>query len=204
MNPLSIVAPYSPLTFIENLPGYNNNWQTDEMLDLMREILESGNYYWIGVNFPTGGDTTIPALGTVNGSVQVPAGSYVVSMNYFCDPGTSLSPINPGGIKLKLWDKGSKASIFYGDYALDRTVMSNMQLEYGVGNGVGPSDPGSNADTPFGAGLLLSPFIVTPPGVLNWEIVNLDTNANGAVVQVLLSIAVPINANSIGMRKITR
>ena len=199
MNPLSIVAPYDITTFIQNLPGYNSNWQTDEMLDLMREILESGNYYWAGINFPKGNATTIPALGTVNGSVQVPAGSYVVAMNYFCDPGT-----NPGGIKLKLWDKGSKASIFYGDYALDRTVMSNMELEYGQGNGVGPSDPGSNKDIPFGQGLLLSPFIVTPPGLLNWEIVNLDTNVLGAVVQVMLSVAVPINNNTIGMRQIVR
>jgi hypothetical protein len=204
MNPLLIDAPYSITQFIENLPGYNSNFMTDEMLDLYREIIESGNYYWQGACFPVGAATRIPVIGTLNGSLQIPAGSYITSMTYYCDPGTTQTPVNPEGIKIKLYDKGSKASIFFGDYALDRTVMSNMALRYGIGTSTPPTDQGSNVDNPVGPNLLMSPFIVTPPGMINWEIVNLSSDVDGAVVQVMLGVAVPISKGSIGNQQVKR
>jgi hypothetical protein len=201
MNPLSIVAPYSITQFIDNLPAYNSNYMTDEMLDLMREIAESGNYYWSGVSFPKGATAslTIPALGTLNGSVQIPAGSYVTAITCYND-GTN----NPGGYKVSLFDKGSKSSLVYGSYSLERPIMSNMQAQYGVGTSFPPSDQGSNLDNPFGPNLLLTPFIITPPGLLNWEVVSLDSNVAGMLVQVMLACAIPINNNTIGKRQIVR
>lgn len=189
-NPLSIVADYDELQFINNLQAYNGSRGTDEMLDMMREIQQSGNYYWQGVCFPTGGNTTVGAYATVNGTIQVPSGSWVTGM-------TSYNVVGGAGFKFKLYDKGSKASIFYGDYAKANVVSSVMQL---IPNNP-PSDAGMNGDSPFGPNLLMNPFIINDPGVLGWEIVNLDSIP--AVLQVMLSIAVPINAQSIGQRLIT-
>jgi hypothetical protein len=77
-----------------------------------------------------------------------------------------------------------------------------MQVRYGVGTTTPPSDPGMNGDDPFGPAYLMSPFIISSPGVLGWELVNL--NAVTAVFQVLLSIAVPINKQSIGHRTVSK
>jgi hypothetical protein len=65
--------------------------------------------------------------------------------------------------------------------------MSNMQVKYGAGN----------ENPPFGTGYLLSPFIVTPPGILGWELVSNDVSGTNQIVQVMLSCAVPINSQSI-------
>lgn len=189
-DPLSIVAPYDELEFIQKLNAYDSCKGTDEMLDLMREVQTSGNYYWQGVVFPGSSDLSVASQTTVNGTIQVPPGSYITGINYYSS--------NNAGIKFKLYDKGTKASIFYGDYALDRLVASNMQIHYGQGSDFPPSDLGSNLDNPFGTGLLMNPLIVTPPGILGWEIVNLATAAN--TVQVLLCVAVPISNQSIGTK----
>ena len=73
-------------------------------------------------------------------------------------------------------------------------VSSNM-LTTGI-YATNPSDIGSNQDIPFGPSYLLSPFIVTKPGVLGWEIVNESASTN--VIQVMLACAVPINQKSVG------
>lgn len=194
LNPLTLVADDDgALQFLTNLGQYSSCEGTDIMLDLMREIQLSGNYQWYGLVFPGQGNTTIGPQQTANGTVQVPAGSYVTGITHFNDP-----IVNPEGYKIKIYDKGTKASIFYGDYALERTISSNMQVIYGVGDTNPPTDPGMNSDDPFGPNLLLSPFIITPPGVLGWEIVNLSVAA--AQIQVLLSCAVPINSQSTGLK----
>ena len=204
-NPLNIEAPFDELQFINNLAAYDSSPGVIEMLELVKEIQLSGNYYWQGYSFPTGGNTTIPGNGTVNGSIQVPQGTYVTSITHYdivedeVRGGTGY----PGlGFKFKLYDKGSKASIFYGDYAMNRTVSSNMQLQYGVGAHPLPSDPGMNPDSPFGPNYLMSPFIINEPGVLGWEVVNLDPNA--AQIQVMLACAVPINRQSIGQKNVQK
>lgn len=193
-NPLSISGvDYDENQFINNLPAYNASRGTDEMLDLIREIQQSGNYYWQGVSFPNGVNTTVGAYATVNGTIQVPQGSYVTGITHYEET---------AGFKFKLYDKGSKASIFYGEYSLARIVSSNMQLQYGVGDSNPPTDQGSNLDNPFGTNLLMSPFIINNPGVLGWEVVNLSSAAQ--VIQVLLQIAIPINKQSIGNRVIEK
>lgn len=202
---LEIDAPYSELQFIDNLMAYNASRGTDEMLDLIREIQTSDNYYWQGYSFPTGGLTTVPGYGTVNGTMQVPQGTYVTSITHYDQVEDEVRGAlgAPGwGFKFKLWDKGSKASIFYGDYSLNRIVSSNMQIRYGVGANVPPTDAGMNNDSPFGPNYLMSPFIINVPGVLGWEVVNLDPNP--AQIQVMLACAVPVNKQSVGQKIVSR
>lgn len=186
-NPLTLDAPYDELQLINLLPGYDASQGTDELLDLVRMIQTSGNYFWQGNVFPGANDISVAAKATVNGTIQVPPGTYITSIQYYDS--------DDAGFKFKLYDKGTKASIFYGDYALERTIASNMQLGYGVGHNNPPTDAGSNLDNPFGPGYLMSPFIVTPPGILGWEIVNLSASA--ATLQVLLCCAVPLTNRSI-------
>lgn len=185
-NPLSMNAPYGELQFIQNLAPYDCNVGVDELLDLSREIQQSGNYFWQGVAIPASANTTVGALQTINGSVSIPDGSYVTAINFFSD-----SAVNPEGYKIKIYDEGTKASIFYGEYAKTVLVASSMQLQLGQGAIPAPSDPGMNDDRPFGLGYLMSPFIITKPGKLGWEIVNLSTV--NAVIQVMLCVAVPAN-----------
>jgi hypothetical protein len=187
-NPLTAInAPYlGVLQFIQNLSPYDCNTGCDEMLDLIREIQQSGAYFWQGVAIPNSINTTIPALQTLNGTAHLPEGSYITAITCFGD-----SVVNPEGFKFKLYDEGTKASIFFGDYALERTVASDMQTLYGVGNINAPTCPGMNADNPFGPNYLLSPFVITKPGIIGWEIVN--QSVADAVIQLMLSVAIPAN-----------
>lgn len=183
-DPLSMNAPYDgALQFLHNLEIYKTCTGTDEMLDLVREIQFSGNYYWQGTVFPRTDLTTIPAQATLNGSVNIPAGSYVTGIQAYGDP-----IANPAGYKIKIYDKGTKASIFYGDYCFYNIVSSDMQVQ---------SNPDDSVNSPiFGQNYLMEPFIITSPGVLGWEIVNLDLSP--AVIQLMLCCAVPINKRTVG------
>lgn len=175
--------PYGPTTLLDTLSGYDSCQGNSEQLDLARFIQESDNYFWTGAAFPSIAQVPayrVPALTTINGSIQLPPGTFVVSISSFSE--------QPEGIKFKLYDKGTKASIFYGDYALDSLVTGD---EIPV-----------PANEPFGPGYMMSPFIITPPGVLNWELTNLS--ASDALIQILCNCAVPINNQSLNTRMIKR
>jgi hypothetical protein len=188
-------------SFLDSLPGYDSSSEVSEMLDLMRNIQESELYYWQGVSFPFGAATAIPAQMTVNGSVQLPPGTIITAINYYGDPGAARG-VNPEGMKFRLYERGSQSSIIYGDYVFDKLIASNMQMQYGVDQPYVPSCPGMNGDSPFGPAYLMNPFIVTAPGVLTWEIVNLSVLA--ANIQVLLCCAVPILDSTINQMIIKR
>jgi hypothetical protein len=195
-NPLSIVAPYDTCQVINNcLQSYNTWGANDQQLDLIRDIQYSGNYYWQGLAIPGVSNRNVAANATINGTVVIPPGTYVTSIGVYASLWAARQgPLGSGGFKFKLYDKGTKASIFYGDYALDVTVGSQGDLG-SIYNPV-PSDTGMNTDIPFGPAYLMSPFIITGPVVLGWEIVNLANDTN--LIQMLLSCAVPINSKSIG------
>lgn len=172
--------PYDSNVLLDNLSGYDSSEGSNQQLDLARLINDSGNYFWTGAAFPSVAQVPayrVPALNTINGSIQLPPGSYVVSMLSFSE--------QPEGIKFKLYDKGTKASIFYGDYALASLV---------TGEGAAP--------LAFGPSYLMSPFIVTPPGVLNWELTNLS--GSDSLIQILCNCAVPINNQSLNTRLIKK
>ncbi len=184
-DPFSITGiDYGVNQFTDNLPGYNANQGVGELLDLVREIQLSGNYYWQGMPFPVGGATTVAGNATVNGTIQVPQGTFITSITHY----NSLD----AGFKFKLYDKGSKASIFYGDYSKEGLVSSPMSPDTNPYGGV----------MPFGPAYLLSPLIVTDPGVMGWEVVNLSSSSQ--VLQVMLAMAVPINKQSVGHKIIQK
>ena len=179
-NPTSISGvDYDENQFINNLPAYDVNVGTYAMLELIKQIQTSGNYYWQGASFPNGANTVVPAGVTLNGSIQVPQGTYVTSMQGYLAEGAA-------GYKLKIFDKGSKASIFYGDYIRNGLVDSSMAQF---------ANPYGDDILPFGPGYVMSPFIINDPGVLGWEVVNLDL-VNPQTIQVMLALAVPINSQS--------
>jgi hypothetical protein len=191
----SIDYPYDENQFINQLQAYNTWKGNDELLDLMREIQSSKNYYWQGLCFPdssylpnsfAGAGNGVAGGGTLSGTLVIPVGTYVTSITHYSS--------QSDGFRFKLYDKGTKASIFYGDYSYEKPVSSNMMT--GGIYATTPSDAGSNSDIPFGPGYLMSPFIVTKPGVLGWEIVNESSSVN--VIQVMLACAVPINQKSVG------
>ncbi len=187
------------LQTINNLPAYDGSVGVDEMLDLVREIQQSGNYYWVGVVFPGSNDILASGGVTLSGTIPLPSGTYVTSIQFYNDYVT-----NPKGFILKLYDKGTKASIFYGDYALAGTVASNMQEQVGVSNSNPPTDGGSNLDNPFGPNYLMSPFIITPPGILGWELTSKGDVETQANMQVMLACAVPITAASINAKIVSK
>jgi hypothetical protein len=192
-DPLSIVAPYDENQFINNcLQAYNTCSWNDEQLDLIREIQQSGNYYYEGLVIPGVANRLVGPLATVNGSAVIPPGTYVTSIN--CYASMWEQQANVGGFKFKIYDKGSKASIFYGEYGIDRVVSSPMSL--GTIYDPVPTDQGMNADIPFGPGYLMEPFIISGPGVIGWEVSNLSGASN--LIQLLLNCAVPVNLRSIG------
>jgi hypothetical protein len=197
-NPLSMIAPYDgALAFINSLDVYKTYEGSDELLDLVRELQFSGNYYWQGIAIPDRAHTSVLPQVTINGSLQLPSGTYITSITHYNDVTN-----NPEGYKIKIWDKGTKNSLFYGDYCLERLVSSNMQLLYGSNVANPPTDVGSNTDTPFGQAYFTSPFIITDPGVLGWEIVNLSVNT--ATIQLMLAAAVPINKKSVNQLVVDR
>lgn len=192
IGPKIVYSEGDPTEFLDNLPAYDQSEGTDTLLELLRAIIYSGNYYWVGASFPFGNLINVPADATVNGTVALPPGTYVLAINYFNDP-----VVNPSGFKMLMYDKGTKATIAYGGYILNANQGSDMAVQ-NIGDpnvSVGP-DPVNI----FGSGYLISPFIVTPPGVINWEIVNMDSNP--AVIQVMLSCAVPIRADTLGTRRV--
>ena len=208
-NPLNLVAPYDgALEFLEKLPGYDSSVGVIEQLELAKQIQQSGKYYWQGIPFPNQDNWWVPGGETISGSIQVPAGSYITSIQVYNDytgeapPPESEELGNPAGFKLNLYDKGSKAYLYYGDFMLNLLAGSDMQQFAGSNESVTPSDPGMNDDRPFGPGYFQGPFIVTNPGIIGWELVNVGTV--DAIMQVLLCFAIPINPVSIGQRRISR
>ena len=170
-NPFSIDAPYSENQIWDNLDVYATCQGTQEMLDLVHVIQTSDNYFCQLVGFPH--DIGFVGYQAANGSENLPEGTYITGMSSYSD--------QPEGFNVMIYDKGTKASIFYGDYIRNTLVASVMD-----------QDPVfSHFHKVYGLNMLMSPFIITKPGVLGWEIVN--RSANNANIQMCLMCAVPVN-----------
>jgi hypothetical protein len=193
-SPFAIQSPlaYDELQFLNNLPAYNTSTGADEMLELYRELQQSGNYYFQGLSFPNGDDTLVGGDQTLNGTLVVPVGTYITGITqYYLAVGDERGAAAIG-FKMKIFDKGSKESIFYYDYCIDGLVGRDMTQDVNPYGGV----------KPMGPGLLMSPFIITNPGQLGWEVVNLSPN--DATIQVLLTCAVPVGLQTIGQKIVSR
>lgn len=181
-NPLRIQAPYSVTEIMNQLVAYQTWGGLDELLDLGKLIIESDNYIWAAEGIPDHSIINFSPGQTLSGSIAVPSGTFVLSVQ-----GYNQGP----GYNLKIFDKGTTASLFYTDYVRNGAIVSDMQA----------SVPGLNA--PFGPGLLSSPFIVTPPGAIGWEVTNADT-LNPQMIQLLIVMAQPVTAVTIGHQVISR
>lgn len=172
-------ADYSPLDWLNSLPLYNLSEWSDEMLDLLREIQTSGNYYFEAKPFPVlnPGDTGIPAGGNISGVISIPPYSYVTIINAFST--------TEKGFKFRVYDSGAKVDLIDKLWGWDRLVASNQ----GILN-----TPEIGNIPPH---LLMAPMIVLPPGILRVEITNMDlTNTN--LCQMIFCFAVPKTSSSTG------
>jgi hypothetical protein len=180
-SPLGVQYPHTAgLEYLQNLPAYNCNQGVDSLLDLLREIQESGNYYYQGLVFPDviATNPTVPGGGTINGVAVISPGTYITGISGIMY--NSNNTLGNAGFNLKIYDKATKSSIFYGDYAQHLTVSGHFT---------------QTQDDPSGPALLQAPFILTGPGVIGWEIVN--RSASECMIQVLVDCAVPITNRSV-------
>ena len=192
-----IIPPYSPeglynnygkhtpeTDFIDSKAVYASNEGTDNLLDLSRKIINAGNYYPSIMGWPIGplSALTIPALGTLEGSIQVPAKSILVSLSIY-------TRRTAGGVvgdlmRVTISDKGSSLGITAAPGTLAALYMSRMDVD----TTLVPGDP-------FGPGYLIDPIYITDPGQVQITIAN--TMAFDNIVQIAMSFAVPINNLSV-------
>lgn len=173
------VPRYAELAWLNSLPLYNLSQCSDEMLDLLREIQTSGDYYFQGKPFPilNPGDLGIGAGLNISGSISIPPYSYLTML-------TAFSNTN-GGFKIRIYDKGAKVDLFDKLWAWDRIIASNQATL---------NDPAIGTIPPH---LLMGPLVVLPPGLLQIEIANMDL-VNTNLVQVMFYFAVPKTSHSTG------
>ena len=175
--------------WLDHLGAYNL-WPEERWnpIKLMQLLYETDAFYPYMVPFPTNIVGTGLSTGAGNilnfnpgetqtGSIQVPAGSFLVSAGCYANNGSNEGSKTGAGAKVRIYDKATQSDMFYQQYAHGQDV-------FGGGSG------SNTVDVPFGPHLFASPYIIVAPGVIQWEITNLDPN-NGSTIQVLLSFAVP-------------
>lgn len=176
--------------WLDHLGAYDTWEGQDEALDMMRILYESDAYYPYMVPFPSnivgsGGGTgpgnvlNFNAGETQTGSFQVLPGSWFVSAGCYVNENTNEVNKTGTGAKVRIYDKATQSDLFYQQFAMGKCVFDD-----------GDNRSPAIMDSPFGPYLVRSPFIISSPGVIQWEITNIDAN-NAATIQVLLSFAVP-------------
>lgn len=191
------VPPYSPegqypnygkhtpeTGFVDDKAVYASSEGPDSLLDLTRKVINAGNYYPLLMGWPTGplSALTIPALGTLEGSIQVPAKSILVSLTIY-----SRRPLDGtvGDLmRVTISDKGSSLGVTSAPLMIDSLYMSRMD-----------ADTTLVAGEPFGPNYLIDPIFVTEPGQVQISISNTVNYENH--VQIGLNFAVPINDLSV-------
>ena len=189
---------YSLATWYEYQGAYDLWIGTDLLLDLSRHILNSQAYVYQGIAFPKGNDVTIPEGTTFNGSINLPPYSYIVSV---CG-----SPMNGNQVTVRIYDQGAQTDVYQRQFAWLPTVISNMEGDFNEGQPITLQDQ----DKPFGPYFFRDPLIVLPPGVLQIQITNVDTNPAlppnpdfpPPIFQLLFGVAVPRNTMSIQNQKV--
>ena len=182
--------------FLDTLPAYNNCWNQIPLLDISRQVWDAGNYYYLGIPFPTGNDIFFnqPGSGNVNqtltGDLTVPQFSLLTSICFFSGGPEAGHPgvLPNSGFKIRVYDKGGKVDMIMKQFSIINEIASRMAGEIS-----GLIQP--NPDDPFGPYYLLTHMFVMPPGVLTVEITDLSGVVNN-MIQVLFNFAVPLNAVS--------
>lgn len=185
-----LIQDYDVCAYLNALQAYNLNPGTDMMLDQSRKILNAGNYYYLGVPFPSATDCNFQPLENKAGVIQIPPNSYLLSVTGGVTNSTGTGSSGTEIFKVRIFDKGSQSDMIDGQFILGRNFTSEIIS--------------AGQDVPRGPHYLLSPFIVVAPGIWQIEIQNLVnfTLPNGGVlsIQVYLEFAVPINTQSLGLQ----
>ena len=170
--------------FVDGKVVYAVNEATDTLLDLTRKIINAGNYYPMIMGWPIGPTSalTIPALGTIEGSLQIPAKSILVSLTCYS---RRISNGTVGDLmRVTISDKGSSLGITAAPLMIDSLYMSRMDV-----------DPTLVSGQPFGPSFMIDPIFITDPGQVQISISN--TTASDNLVQIAMNFAVPINNLSV-------
>lgn len=189
-------APYTKTTWLDNLGAYSLNPGLSRYLDQAREMVESGQYYYYGVPFPSAGDISIAAGVTFGGVITVPPLSYLLGL-------TSEAFSFGGGVftygafKFRIFDKGAKMdSMINSQFVKSRLVSGRIHQVPGLSNYPPKSNPVN------GIYFLETPMVVLKPGSLQIEVTNLSTSTQ--YIQMLMGFAVPVNAQSVGNVHVVR
>lgn len=184
--------PYDLNTYTDNLGAYSLTEASFETLENTRRIIESGQYYFLGVPFPGRQDVVIAGRDTFSGNITVPPLSYVMSItgdSFYTVLGPNAEAIGTRakeGFQFRLYDKGAKMDTFI------NSSFGNSQPSVGLmSNYVSPA---TVTNRPFGPFFPPDPMIILSPGSLQLSITNLATVS--CYVQILLQLAVPVNRQS--------
>lgn len=172
-----------PDKWLNALPAYNLNEGVDLMLDLMRRLAVSTDYFYMGVVVPAGSFISIAGYQGYESAVILPPETYIVSMSGYSS--------DPAGFMVAINDKGSKVQMMEKTFIHSSLVLGRESKDDGT----------IGFDEPFGPFILPSPFCVLKPGQLQVQITNLATAT--ANIQVLLGCAIPVSAQNIGMSQIS-
>lgn len=183
--------------YLDSLPAYNLNAGTLRALDLARQLIRSNDYYYYGFSFPMGQDTMMEARQTIEDSLSIPIGSYIVSIGcsswiFDSEERGGAAAFTFSGAKVSLFDKGSGLYLFEKNFG--RTVsIGDRPISNQVGH------------RPRGMHYVFDPMIMVYPGQLQIEVTNLSTTENSETiqnfVQVLINCAVPIRNSTLNTMK---
>lgn len=147
---------------LEALPLYQANGLVHSMLEPLKEVMNSGNYFFRGVPIPRSGNTNIGARATYEEQISIPNGSYLLYMT-----AQSATPFTR--FRFNIFETGSKRSI------ATEHIKAMVALP-----------PPGFGITPF---ILPSPLVITREGQLGVSITNLSATAQEC--GLLLCFAVP-------------
>src|SRR5271155_5526409 len=162
---------YDLNTYLDNLGAYSIDESSFSMLDLARELVDSGKYYMLGVPFPGISNINIAAQDTFTGNVTVPPLAMVVSLtgDTFYSSGGSKGTRALEGFQFRIFDKGAKMDTF-----LTASFGNNYPS---VGLMASRLNPTTVSNRPVGPMYPRSPMVVLAPGALQLSITNLATQA---------------------------
>lgn len=194
--PDSTTRPIYPTTlsaWLDKLGAYDTCEGNDRMLDLIKLLWESDAYWCNMIPFPNNISTNLNLLDpngyvanflpgeTQTGSIQVPINSFLVhiTMQVLVGDGSAGHTYVGPGFKIRIFDKATQSDLFYNQFAHNFTAGADMNsITYDV------------PDVPMGPYMLVSPYCTQPPGIVQLEITNLDTQ-NNQCIQALFAFASP-------------
>jgi hypothetical protein len=162
---LNLLPDQNPmLDLLQRLPVFRGGYDTGvSLVEPLVDFVLQAGYELAGVGRPLPPDLPIAANGVFEDSIVVPDGSWLV--------GATFGSQREAGFKYNLYDTSSKRSLFQRD-AIASCVAG-------------------------GAGARPQPYYLPQPlpilGNLNLIMTNLDNNAEGNDMQLLLFIAIPVD-----------